>query len=192
MPCHKDFLFLFPFLLPTKEKKKAKLRVKIECDVCEKDEASLFCLADEAVLCATCDNRVHHANKLVEKHQCFSLFQPSPKQFHLCDICQEKRAFLFCQQDRAILCRGCDIPIHKANEHTQKHNGFILTGVKLSATSSSSSTSAEYVSDSVPNMKSHTSLNKPISVSETSTKPPPFIAKTTTSMIESTAAADDQ
>ncbi|KAL2504031.1 B-box zinc finger protein 21 [Abeliophyllum distichum] len=174
--------------------------MKIQCDVCEKDEASVFCVADEAALCTACDHRVHHANKLAGKHQRFSLLQPSPKQFPICDICQEKRAFLFCQQDRAILCKECDIPIHKANEHTQKHNRFLLAGVKLSATSAlysspSSSTSAESsltnVSDSVPNMQSHTSLNKPVSVSvsETPTNPPPFTAKTTTSMIESTAVA---
>lgn len=54
---------------------------------------------------------------------------------------QERRALLFCKEDRAILCRECDLPIHQANEHTQKHNRFLLTGVKLSASSSSSSSS---------------------------------------------------
>lgn len=49
---------------------------------------------------------------------------------------QERRSFLFCQEDRAILCRECDISIHRANEHTQKHNRFLLTGVKLSASTS--------------------------------------------------------
>lgn len=69
-------------------------------------------------------------------------------------VLQERRAFLFCQEDRAVLCRECDVPIHKANEHTQKHNRFLLTGVKLSATSSlypassSSSTSSEPVINS--------------------------------------------
>lgn len=48
---------------------------------------------------------------------------------------KERRAFLFCQQDRAILCRECDVPIHTTNEHTQKHNRFLLTGTKLSAIS---------------------------------------------------------
>lgn len=48
---------------------------------------------------------------------------------------QERRAYLFCQEDRAILCRECDLPIHRANEHTQNHNRFLLTGVKLSGTS---------------------------------------------------------
>ncbi|XP_059460493.1 B-box zinc finger protein 21-like [Corylus avellana] len=109
--------------------------MKIQCDVCNKDEASVFCTADEAALCDACDHRVHHANKLASKHQRFSLLHPSSKQVPLCDVCQERRAFLFCQEDRAILCRDCDIPIHTANEHTQKHNRFLLTGVKLSATS---------------------------------------------------------
>ncbi|KAH7523552.1 B-box zinc finger protein 21 [Ziziphus jujuba] len=136
--------------------------MKIQCDVCNKDEASVFCTADEAALCDTCDHRVHHANKLASKHQRFSLIHPSSKQFPLCDICQERRAFLFCQQDRAILCRECDAPIHTANEHTQKHNRFLLTGVKLSAVSALYTSSAlESGSDSasVPESKSEPSRN---------------------------------
>lgn len=49
---------------------------------------------------------------------------------------QEKRAFLFCKEDRAILCRQCDISIHGGNEHTKYHNRFLLAGVKLSGSSS--------------------------------------------------------
>ncbi|KAH9626545.1 hypothetical protein KSS87_005525 [Heliosperma pusillum] len=108
--------------------------MKIQCDVCSKKEASVFCTADEASLCDVCDQRVHHANKLASKHQRFSLLQPSLSNFPICDICQEKRALLFCQEDRAILCRECDIPLHTANEYTQKHNRFLLTGIKLSTT----------------------------------------------------------
>ncbi|CAK7329632.1 unnamed protein product [Dovyalis caffra] len=110
--------------------------MKIRCDVCDNAEATVFCCADEAALCAECDHRVHHANKLASKHSRFSLVHPSFKESPLCDICQERKALLFCQEDRAILCRECDLPIHKANEHTQKHNRFLLTGVKLSASSS--------------------------------------------------------
>ena len=43
---------------------------------------------------------------------------------------------MFCQQDRAILCKDCDSSIHSANEQVKKHDRFLLTGVKLSATSS--------------------------------------------------------
>lgn len=146
--------------------------MKILCDVCNKDEASVFCTADEAALCGGCDHRVHHANKLASKHQRFSLLCPSPKEFPLCDVCQERRAFLFCQQDRAILCRECDLPIHTANEHTQKHSRFLLTGVKLSTTSevytsAASSASLSNGCDFVPDFKSEasSSFKKPVSVS---------------------------
>ncbi|KAB1203737.1 hypothetical protein CJ030_MR8G011201 [Morella rubra] len=165
--------------------------MKILCDVCDKDEASVYCTADEAALCDACDHRVHHANKLASKHQRFSLLHPSAKQVPLCDVCQERRAFLFCQQDRAILCRECDFPIHTANEHTQKHNRFLLTGVKLSATStlytSSSSTAASTnSSDSVPDHKSHPVIKKSIAASPAISQPP-LVAKnsgsTTTALV---------
>nr|GEX93750.1 B-box zinc finger protein 20 isoform X2 [Tanacetum cinerariifolium] len=106
--------------------------MKIQCDVCHKSEAVVYCAADEASLCSACDHCVHHANKLAKKHPRFSLMNPSFKDSPRCDICQDRRAFLFCKEDRAILCRECDIPIHQANEHTQKHTRFLLTGVKLS------------------------------------------------------------
>ena len=65
------------------------LHMKIQCDVCNKDEASVFCTADEAALCDGCDHRVHHANKLASKHQRFSLIHPSSSKLSpLCDICQ--------------------------------------------------------------------------------------------------------
>lgn len=46
-------------------------------------------------------------------------------------LLQEGRAFVFCQQDRAILCRDCDVSIHTANDHTKNHNRFLLTGIKV-------------------------------------------------------------
>ncbi|KAF3435770.1 hypothetical protein FNV43_RR22862 [Rhamnella rubrinervis] len=137
--------------------------MKIRCDVCDKEEASMFCCADEAALCDGCDQRIHRANKLASNHSRFSLLNPTFKQFPLCDICQERRAFLFCQEDRAILCRECDFPIHKANEHTQKHNRFLLTGVKLSATSlypasssSTTTTASEQIINNTNNIKTRT------------------------------------
>ncbi|KAE8712643.1 B-box zinc finger protein 20 [Hibiscus syriacus] len=168
--------------------------MKIQCDVCDKEEASVFCTADEAALCDACDRRVHHANKLASKHQRFSLLHPSSsKQAPLCDICQEKRAFLFCQQDRAILCRDCDVPIHAVNEHTQKHNRFLLTGVKLSATSSfytSSIASLSNVADSVPEFKSPLLVKNPISASPANFNPP-SLAKSS-SISTTTAVTNDK
>ncbi|KAL8250579.1 hypothetical protein R6Q59_034272 [Mikania micrantha] len=106
--------------------------MKINCNVCNKDEASVFCPADDAALCAACDHRVHHANNLAGKHHRFSLLHPSPEDSPLCDICKEEKALMFCHQDRAILCKNCDFAIHKVNEHKLNHCRFLLTGVKLS------------------------------------------------------------
>ncbi|XP_061340567.1 B-box zinc finger protein 20-like [Gastrolobium bilobum] len=117
--------------------------MKIQCDVCHKEEASVFCPSDEAALCHGCDHTIHHANKLAGKHKRFSLHPPTSKDTPLCDICHERHAYLFCQEDRTILCRECDIRIHGANEHTQKHNRFFLTAVKLSDTKSLSFTGSE-------------------------------------------------
>lgn len=50
---------------------------------------------------------------------------------------------MFCQEDRAILCRDCDVPIHSANHLTMKHNRFLLTGLRLSSAPISSSSSPE-------------------------------------------------
>ncbi|KAH1097175.1 hypothetical protein J1N35_014096, partial [Gossypium stocksii] len=97
---------------------KIEKQMKIQCDVCEKEAASLFCTAEEAALCGACDHRVHHANKLASKHH--------------------------------------------PNQYIQKHDRFLLTGVKLSATS------ALYDGDSLPQFNSQTLVNDPFSVSPAS------------------------
>ncbi|KAE8791582.1 B-box zinc finger protein 20-like [Hordeum vulgare] len=114
--------------------------MKVQCDVCAADAASVFCCADEAALCDACDRRVHRANKLAGKHRRFSLLNPSSSQMPppLCDICQEKRGFLFCKEDRAILCRECDMSVHTASELSMRHARFLLTGVRVSSEPASS------------------------------------------------------
>eukprot|EP00245_Coleochaete_scutata_P004052 TRINITY_DN16233_c0_g1_i1.p1 TRINITY_DN16233_c0_g1~~TRINITY_DN16233_c0_g1_i1.p1 ORF type:complete len:325 (+),score=62.11 TRINITY_DN16233_c0_g1_i1:151-1125(+) len=116
--------------------------MRVHCDVCERNLAAVMCCADEAALCTECDLRVHAANKLASKHQRVPLllnaYQP-PK----CDICQEKTAFFFCQEDRAVLCRDCDVSIHSSNHLAAGHARFLLTGarVALEALSPEESTS---------------------------------------------------
>lgn len=62
--------------------------MKIQCDVCEKGDASVFCTADEAALCNICDHRVHHANKLASKHRRFSLLRSAAAEAPVCDVCR--------------------------------------------------------------------------------------------------------
>lgn len=91
---------------------------------------------------------------------------------------------MFCQQDRAILCRDCDLPIHSVNELTQKHDRFLLTGVQLSCISaanlsSSSSEAASFVFNSEPNNPFHNSTaipHSPSSIAESSTSNAPMAA----------------
>ncbi|XP_021288722.1 B-box zinc finger protein 22 [Herrania umbratica] len=104
--------------------------MKIQCNVCEAAEAKVLCCADEAALCWACDEKVHAANKLASKHQRVPL-SSSSSQMPKCDICQETSGLFFCLQDRALLCRKCDLAIHTANTYVSGHQRFLLTGVKV-------------------------------------------------------------
>ncbi|CAN8311412.1 unnamed protein product [Cochlearia groenlandica] len=116
--------------------------MKIQCDVCEKAPATVICCADEAALCPNCDIEIHAANKLASKHQRLHLDSLSSK-FPRCDICQEKAAFVFCVEDRALLCRDCDESIHVANSRSANHQRFLATGIKVALSSSSCSNETE-------------------------------------------------
>ncbi|KAK9132310.1 hypothetical protein Scep_011838 [Stephania cephalantha] len=104
--------------------------MKIQCNVCEAAEANVLCCADEAALCWACDEKVHAANKLASKHQRVSL-SGSSSQMPKCDICQETVGYFFCLEDRALLCRKCDVAIHTVNSYVSGHQRFLLTGVKV-------------------------------------------------------------
>nr|GMC74750.1 B-box zinc finger protein 22 [Ipomoea batatas] len=104
--------------------------MKIQCNVCEVAEANVLCCADEAALCWSCDEKVHAANKLASKHQRVPL-SGSSSSMPKCDICQETVGYFFCLEDRALLCRKCDVAIHTANAYVSAHQRFLLTGVKV-------------------------------------------------------------
>ncbi|KAH0450120.1 hypothetical protein IEQ34_020812 [Dendrobium chrysotoxum] len=124
--------------------------MKIQCNACEAAEAKVLCCADEAALCWECDEKVHAANKLAGKHQRVPLLSASSSstssyRVPKCDICQEASAYFFCLEDRAILCRNCDVSVHTANPCVSIHQRFLLTGVQvgLESTGSASSVSKE-------------------------------------------------
>ncbi|XP_040986959.1 LOW QUALITY PROTEIN: B-box zinc finger protein 22-like [Juglans microcarpa x Juglans regia] len=104
--------------------------MKIQCNVCEAAEAAVLCCADEAALCWACDEKIHTANKLASMHQRVPL-SSSSSQMPKCDICQETVGYFFCLEDRALLCRKCDVAIHTANAYVSAHQRFLLTGVKV-------------------------------------------------------------
>ncbi|MCO5591319.1 hypothetical protein L7F22_045301 [Adiantum nelumboides] len=109
--------------------------MRVQCDVCENALAEVVCCADEAALCLSCDQRVHAANKLASKHQRLRLLHnhsnSSNSPLPLCDICQEKGAFIFCVEDRALVCRDCDVCIHAVNTLAAGHQRFLATGIQV-------------------------------------------------------------
>ncbi|KAK7257880.1 hypothetical protein RIF29_32176 [Crotalaria pallida] len=108
--------------------------MKIQCDVCEKAPATVICCADEAALCAKCDVEVHAANRLASKHQRL-LLQSLSNKLPKCDICQDKAAFIFCVEDRALFCKDCDEPIHSAGSISSNHQRFLATGIRVALSS---------------------------------------------------------
>ena len=43
-------------------------------------------------------------------------------------ISQVNPVYVVCHEDRAFLCRECDVSIHSANEHVAKHRRFLVGG----------------------------------------------------------------
>ncbi|KAI8537520.1 hypothetical protein RHMOL_Rhmol09G0030300 [Rhododendron molle] len=44
---------------------------------------------------------------------------------------QEKAAFIFCVEDRALFCQDCDEPIHSAGSLSANHQRFLATGIRV-------------------------------------------------------------
>ncbi|XP_010531479.1 PREDICTED: B-box zinc finger protein 19-like [Tarenaya hassleriana] len=96
--------------------------MRILCDACESTAAILFCAADEAALCHSCDEKVHMCNKLASRHVRVGLADPSdaPR----CDICENAPAFFYCEIDGSSLCLQCDMVVHVGGKRT--HGRFLL------------------------------------------------------------------
>ncbi|WVZ86235.1 hypothetical protein U9M48_033050 [Paspalum notatum var. saurae] len=110
--------------------------MRIQCDACEGAAATVVCCADEAALCARCDVEIHAANKLASKHQRLPLCAGGgggggATGLPRCDVCQEKPAFVFCVEDRALFCRDCDEPIHVPGTLSGAHQRYLATGIRV-------------------------------------------------------------
>ncbi|KAK7809741.1 b-box zinc finger protein 19, partial [Quercus suber] len=92
------------------------------CDACEGAAAVVFCAADEAALCHSCDEKVHMCNKLASRHVRVGLANPSavPR----CDICENAPAFFYCEVDGSSLCLQCDMIVHVGGKRT--HGRYLL------------------------------------------------------------------
>lgn len=118
--------------------------MKLLCAVCENRPAATMCFAEEAAMCEECDGRVHTCK--ANKHSRAQLQAPSKPAQPKCDICQDANAYVVCREDRAFLCRRCDISVHTATKLAEKHQRFLLTGVTIALQSLSSNSAEESAS----------------------------------------------
>ncbi|RDX93666.1 Zinc finger protein CONSTANS-LIKE 13 [Mucuna pruriens] len=72
------------------------------CDYCGHSTALLYCRADSAKLCFSCDREVHSTNQLFSKHT----------RTLLCDACDDSPATILCSTDTSVFCQNCDWEKH--------------------------------------------------------------------------------
>ncbi|XP_068664073.1 zinc finger protein CONSTANS-LIKE 13-like isoform X2 [Aristolochia californica] len=82
------------------------------CDHCNEKKALLYCRADSAKLCISCDRQVHSANAIFSKH-----FRA-----HLCNICRDQPASILCASHQQLLCSNCDFDAHLPSLEAHQHN----------------------------------------------------------------------
>ncbi|KAI7737290.1 hypothetical protein M8C21_000887 [Ambrosia artemisiifolia] len=80
------------------------------CDLCKAERAVVYCNSDAARLCFQCDNAVHSANTLSQRH---------PRSL-LCDKCNYQPAVVRHVLDNMFLCESCDL-IENGCSSRQEH-----------------------------------------------------------------------
>lgn len=86
------------------------------CDFCNKLPALLYCRADTAKLCLSCDREVHSTNPLFTKHT----------RSLLCDACDSTPASIYCSTHATVHCQNCDWESH--SNSPENHDRRLLEG----------------------------------------------------------------
>lgn len=80
------------------------------CEFCTALRPVVYCKADAAHLCLSCDAKVHSANALSSRHL----------RSILCDLCRYRPAYVRCTDHRLFMCRSCDRSQHDGSYQHQK------------------------------------------------------------------------
>ncbi|XP_057507644.1 zinc finger protein CONSTANS-LIKE 10-like isoform X1 [Actinidia eriantha] len=83
------------------------------CEFCIALRPVVYCKADAAQLCLSCDAKVHSANALSNRH---------PRTL-VCEACRYRAAYVRCSDHRMFMCRGCDNNLH---DHTSRHRKQVI------------------------------------------------------------------
>jgi len=90
---------------------KPRQQQKRLCDYCNDTTALLYCRADSAKLCFSCDHEVHSTNQLFSKHT----------RSLLCDACHASPVSIFCQTEHSVFCQNCDWERHSLSSLSSTH-----------------------------------------------------------------------
>ncbi|XP_054808554.1 putative zinc finger protein At1g68190 isoform X2 [Prosopis cineraria] len=80
------------------------------CEFCTSLRPVVYCKADEAYLCLSCDAKVHKANALSSRHL----------RTLICNLCRNHFAYAQCLDHQILICRGCDQKLHDPSLKHQK------------------------------------------------------------------------
>ncbi|KAL9384965.1 hypothetical protein Peur_021975 [Populus x canadensis] len=88
------------------------------CDYCNDTTALLYCRADSAKLCLSCDHEVHSTNQLFSKHT----------RSLLCDVCHTSPVSIFCETEHSVFCQNCDFERQSLSSFPSTHNRRPIEG----------------------------------------------------------------
>ncbi|KAL0424545.1 UNVERIFIED_CONTAM: Zinc finger protein CONSTANS-LIKE 2 [Sesamum radiatum] len=97
---------------PVKHGAAARTTWPRSCDTCRSAASAVYCRADLAYLCTSCDTRIHAANLLSSRHE----------RVWVCEACESAPAAVLCKADSASLYSACDADIHSANPLARRHH----------------------------------------------------------------------
>lgn len=87
---------------------------------------------------------------------------------------QEKAGYFFCLEDRALLCRNCDVSVHTASPYVSSHQRFLITGVRVALqhylTNANNNSSSSNTNNSSSSNCDKPLSSQPRSTSETAKK----------------------
>ncbi|KAK6132586.1 hypothetical protein DH2020_033688 [Rehmannia glutinosa] len=88
------------------------------CDICQHEEKASCTVKSQ------CD-------VVKDELECEKSLSNDEKLHNHVIMMKETVGYFFCLEDRALLCRKCDVAIHTANSLVSAHQRFLLTGVKV-------------------------------------------------------------
>ncbi|GLT35070.1 hypothetical protein SLA2020_095530 [Shorea laevis] len=88
------------------------------CEFCTTSRPVVYCKADAAHLCLSCDAKVHSANALSNQHL----------RTLLCDSCRCHPSYVRCLDHQMFMCCDCDLNLHDISSQHQRHGASSYLG----------------------------------------------------------------